>query len=61
MPKRPEVIFDITPQGGGDTAPGPGQMPGVSTSGFGHVSCHGYNTGGNVISAGFAGMLPPNK
>jgi len=58
---RDNIIFDITPQGGGDAAPGPGQMPGVSTSGFGHASCHGYNVAGNGVSAGFAAALPPNK
>jgi len=55
------IIFDITPQGGGDLAPGAGQMPGVSRSGFGHTSCHGYSVAGNAISAGFAATLPPTK
>jgi uncharacterized protein GlcG (DUF336 family) len=55
------IIFDVVPQGGGDLAPGTGQMPGVSASGFGHVSCHGYNAGGNGVSAGFAAGLPPNQ
>ena len=59
--RRDNIIFDITPQGGGDAAPGLGQMPGVSSSGFGHASCHGYHTAGNGISAGFAATLPPNK
>jgi uncharacterized protein GlcG (DUF336 family) len=59
--RRDNIIFDITPQGGGDAAPGPGQMPGVSAGGFGHVSCHGYNTAGNATSAGFAASLPANK
>ena len=59
--KKDNIIFDITPQGGGDLAPGTGQMPGVSTAGFGHASCHGYNTAANAVSAGFAAGLPPNK
>ncbi len=65
--RRDNIIFDITPQGGGDDAPGAGQMPGVSvnsaagTAGFGHASCHGYNVGGNATSASFAAMLPPNR
>jgi uncharacterized protein GlcG (DUF336 family) len=58
---KDNIIFDITPQGNGDTAPVAGQMPGVSTSGFGHASCHGYNTGGNTTSAGFAAALPANR
>ena len=59
--KRDNIIFDIVPQGGGDAAPVAGQMPGVSASGFGHPSCHGYNLAGNAVSAGFAAGLPPNK
>lgn len=59
--RRDHVIFDITPQGGGDSAPGPGQMPGVSTTGFGHASCHGYNVAGNATSAGFAAAVPANQ
>jgi uncharacterized protein GlcG (DUF336 family) len=59
--RKDNIIFDIVPQGGGDAAPGAGQMPGVSASGFGHPSCHGYNVEGNAESAGFAGALPPNK
>jgi len=59
--RRDNIIFDIVPQGGGDAAPGAGQMSGVSGGGFGHPSCHGYNVAGNVISAGFAATLPPNK
>jgi len=59
--RRDNIIFDITPQGGGDAAPGPGQMPGVSASGFGHASCHGYNVAGNGVSASFAAALPANK
>ena len=66
LARRDNIIFDITYQGGGDAAPGPGQMPGVSGNavaggGFGHPSCHGYNLGGNGISAGFAAALPANK
>jgi len=49
------------PQSGGDAAPGAGQMPGVSTSGFGHTSCHGYNVAANAVSAGFAATLPANQ
>jgi len=59
--KPDNIIFDIVPQGGGDAAPGPGQMSGVSEGGFGHVSCHGYNTGGNALSAGFAAGLPATR
>jgi hypothetical protein len=59
--RRDNIIFDITPQGGGDAAPGAGQMPGVSASGFGHSSCHGYSVAGNGASAGFAAALPPNQ
>jgi len=59
--KRDTIIFDIVPQGGGDLAPGAGQMPGVSASGFGHASCHGYNVNGNATSAGFAAALPDNR
>jgi uncharacterized protein GlcG (DUF336 family) len=59
--KRDNIIFDIVPQGGGDAVPGAGQMPGVSASGFGHPSCHGYNLAGNAASTTFAAGLPPNK
>jgi uncharacterized protein GlcG (DUF336 family) len=59
--RKDSIIFDIVPQGGGDAAPGAGQMPGVSPSGFGHPSCHGYNVAGNVTSAGFASALPTNQ
>ena len=59
--KRDNIIFDIVPQGGGDVAPGAGQMPGVSATGFGHPSCHGYNVAGNAVSSGFAAGLPANK
>src|SRR5437899_224992 len=54
--RKDSIIFDITPQGNGDAPPitGAGQMPGVSAGGFGHASCHGYNTAGNATSAGFA-------
>jgi hypothetical protein len=62
---KDNAIFDITPQGGGDTSPGNGQMPGVSPTmpafGFGHPSCHGYNTGGNATDTGIAAGLPPNR
>jgi uncharacterized protein GlcG (DUF336 family) len=59
--RRDSIVFDITYQGGGDTAPGPGQMPGVSAGGFGHTSCHGYNLNGNITSRGFAAVLPANR
>jgi len=58
---KDNAIYDITPQGGGDAAPGPGQMPGVSASGFGHPSCHGYNAAGNGIDSGLALALPGTK
>ena len=35
--RRDNIVFDITPQSGGDTAPGAGQMPGLSAGGFGHA------------------------
>ena len=59
--RRDNIIFDIADQGGGDASPGPGQMPGVSASGFGHTSCHSYNLAGNATSAGFAAALPANR
>jgi|SRR5688572_5463444 len=59
--RKDNIIFDVVPQGGGDLAPGAGQMPGVSPSGFGHTSCHGYSVTGNAVSAGFSAALPPNK
>lgn len=58
---KDNAIYDITPQGGGDLAPGTGQMPGVSASGFGHASCHGYNTDGNAVDTGLALSLPETK
>jgi hypothetical protein len=58
---KDNALYDITPQGGGDTAPGPGQQPGVSASGFGHPSCHGYNLAGNAIDTGLALALPPTQ
>ena len=58
--RRDNIVFDITPQGGGDIAPGAGQMPGVSAGGFGHPSCHGYSLAGNEVSTGFAVVLPVN-
>ena len=59
--RKDNIIFDIVPQGGGDLAPIAGQMPGVSASGFGHASCHGYSTDGNAASAGFAAAVPANR
>jgi uncharacterized protein GlcG (DUF336 family) len=58
---KDNAIFDITPQGGGDAAPGAGQMPGVSASGFGHASCHGYNTAGNATDTALVLALPPTR
>jgi uncharacterized protein GlcG (DUF336 family) len=58
---KDNAIYDITPQGGGDAAPGPGQMPGVSAGGFGHPSCHGYNLAGNAQDTLLASGLPPTK
>ena len=59
--RRDSIIFDIVPQGGGQASPGAGQMPGISPSGFGHASCHGYSLAGNGISEGFADTLPVNR
>lgn len=58
---KDNAVYDITPQGGGDAAPGPGQMPGVSAGGFGHASCHGYNLAGNAIDTALVLALPPTK
>jgi uncharacterized protein GlcG (DUF336 family) len=58
---KDNAIYDIVPQGGGDVAPGAGQMPGVSNSGFGHSSCHGYNVNGNAIDQALALALPTTK
>jgi uncharacterized protein GlcG (DUF336 family) len=60
---KDNAVYDITPQGGGDALPitGTGQMPGVSAGGFGHASCHGYNTGGNATETGLALALPATK
>ncbi len=58
---KDNIIFDIVPQNGGDAAPGPGQMSGVSAGGFGHASCHGYSVAGNAASAVFAAGLPANR
>ena len=57
--RRDSIIFDVVPQTNGQ--PGPGQMPGISPSGFGHASCHGYSTTGNNVSRGFANALPANR
>ena len=47
---KDNIIFDITPQ--------PGQMPGTSTSGFGHSHCGpGPAAGETALAAG----LPPTK
>jgi uncharacterized protein GlcG (DUF336 family) len=58
---KDNAVYDIVPQAGGDSAPGAGQMPGVSAGGFGHPSCHGYNLSGNAVDAGLASALPPTK
>jgi uncharacterized protein GlcG (DUF336 family) len=58
---KDNAIYDITPQGGGDASPGTGQQPGVSASGFGHPSCHGYNVGGNAIDTALALGLPATQ
>jgi uncharacterized protein GlcG (DUF336 family) len=50
---KDNAIYDITPQGG--------QMPGVSASGFGHPSCHGYNAAGNATDAAMVLSLPPTR
>ena len=57
--RRDNIIFDVAPQTNGQ--PGPGQMSGISPSGFGHASCHGYNSAGNTASRGFASTLPENR
>jgi hypothetical protein len=64
--RRDNIIFDITPQSNG--VPPQGQMSGISGAnqpanpgGFGHPSCHLYSQQGNVISRGFANMLPANR
>jgi uncharacterized protein GlcG (DUF336 family) len=59
--RKDNIIFDITPQGNGDAAPIAGQMPGVSTSGFGHASCFGYDLAGNDKSADAAKDIPKNR
>jgi uncharacterized protein GlcG (DUF336 family) len=59
--KKDNAIYDIAYQFGGDANPGAGQMPGVSASGFGHTSCHGYNDAGNGIDTGLVAGLPPNR
>jgi uncharacterized protein GlcG (DUF336 family) len=58
---KDNAIYDIVPQGGGDANPGPGQMPGVSASGFGHPSCHGYNVAGNAVDQALVLGLPATK
>jgi uncharacterized protein GlcG (DUF336 family) len=50
---KDNIIFDIIPQ--------PGQMPGVSASGFGHASCHGLGAAANAVSAGYAADLPTTR
>jgi uncharacterized protein GlcG (DUF336 family) len=50
---KDNAVYDITPQ--------PGQMPGVSPSGWGHPSCHGYNAAGNAIDTALAAGLAANR
>ena len=57
--RRDNIIFDVAPQTNGQ--PGPGQMSGISPSGFGHASCHGYNSAGNTASRAFSSALPANR
>jgi uncharacterized protein GlcG (DUF336 family) len=57
--RRDDIIFDIAPQTNG--IPGPGQMSGISPSGFGHSSCHGYNAAGNAASTAAALGNPQNR
>lgn len=45
--KRDNIIYDITPQ--------PGQMPGLSSAGFGHPTCVGAS------DVGIAANLPDNR
>jgi uncharacterized protein GlcG (DUF336 family) len=59
--RKDNIVFDIVPQGGGDAAPGSGQMPGVSPSGWGHASCKGYSVAGNTASRAYSSVLPPTK
>ena len=62
--KKDNIIFDVIPQGRGDDPAAPlfsGQMPGVSASGFGHVSCHGYSVAGNAASTAAAAPIPANR
>ena len=47
---KDNIIFDITPQ--------PGQMPGVSATGFGHPHCGPGPAAGEFA---LAAALPPNK
>jgi hypothetical protein len=47
---KDNIIFDIKPQ--------PGQMPGVSTSGFGHPHC---GPGSEADESALAAALPPTK
>jgi uncharacterized protein GlcG (DUF336 family) len=58
-PRRDNIIFDIVPQSAGIA--GPGQMSGMSPSGFGHSSCHGYTPPSIGVSLGFAKTLPANR
>jgi uncharacterized protein GlcG (DUF336 family) len=58
---KDNAIYDVVPQANGDANPFNGQMPGVSPSGFGHPSCHGYNTTGNTQDQALALGLPATQ
>jgi uncharacterized protein GlcG (DUF336 family) len=58
---KDNAIYDVVPQANGDGNPFAGQMAGVSPSGFGHPSCHGYNVGGNAVDQALALGLPATK
>ena len=49
---KDNIIFDITPQ--------PGQMPGVSTGGFGHPHC-ASDAPGQALESAIAAALPATK
>jgi uncharacterized protein GlcG (DUF336 family) len=57
--RRDNIVFDIVPQSNG--IPNPGQMSGISPSGWGHASCHGHNAAGNTASRAFSNALPANR
>ena len=53
LTRKDNAVYDIVPQGG--------QMSGVSPSGWGHASCHGYNAAGNAIDTAYVAGLPANR